>query len=235
MTVVILQHTLPRLQRQPQAAATTHGARLFRLLLPPPPFSPPPAPSPQRCPSHLAQTSVTGAPPRMCSSGTIHDDTPLLQRLHAEAASQLGYGLRPAAALVRDRPLPSHVVRRCSSRRPPQPCCHSLTCLADQAHSLLPSAFADAEACNRCITLGAGSSVTPIDMPGGGRMLQAKDALGRQVKMTVPQGGSSAQLDMWALMMDKVLQPRRQLTTQPESHFEQLLLYIHSLSLTPLS
>jgi hypothetical protein len=129
----------------------------------------------------------------------------LPQRLHAEAAPRLGLGQRPAAALVRARQLPPHVVRRCSSSGlPPQPCCLRLTSLADQAHSVLQSAFADAEASNHCITLGAGSSVTRTSMPGGGHMLHVKDALGRQVKMTVQEGGSAAQLDMWALMMDKV-------------------------------
>jgi hypothetical protein len=75
---------------------------------------------------------------------------------------------------------------------------------ADHAHSALPSAFADAQACNRCIMLEAGSSVTTVSMHGGGQMLEVKDAMKHHVSITIPNGGSVSQLDMWKLMINKV-------------------------------
>ncbi len=35
-------------------------------------------------------------------------------------------------------------------------------------------------------------------------MLHVKDALGQNVSMTQPEGGSASQLDMWRLMINKV-------------------------------
>ncbi len=76
--------------------------------------------------------------------------------------------------------------------------------LADAAHAALPSAFDDALASSRCITLQAGSCATTVPAPGGGQTLHVKDALGQSVSMTPPEGGSASQLDMWRLMINKV-------------------------------
>jgi hypothetical protein len=79
----------------------------------------------------------------------------------------------------------------------------ALSFSSDKEHAALPSAFGDAAAANHCITLASGSSVASCGMHGGGRMLEVKDALGHHVKFTLTDGGSAAQLDMWALMINK--------------------------------
>jgi hypothetical protein len=46
--------------------------------------------------------------------------------------------------------------------------------------------------------------VTTVSMHGGGQMLEVKDALKHHVSITIPNGGSVSQLDMWKLMINKV-------------------------------
>jgi hypothetical protein len=68
---------------------------------------------------------------------------------------------------------------------------------------LLPTAFDNAEATNRCIPLRSGSYVTDVSAPGGVRTLEVNSA-GRYVKFSLPDGGSASQLDMWTLKLNKV-------------------------------
>jgi hypothetical protein len=67
-----------------------------------------------------------------------------------------------------------------------------------------PSAFESAEAASRCIRLDSPDSyVTDNNAPGGERSLEAGSA-GRHVRLSLPQGGSAPQLDMWKLKLNKV-------------------------------
>jgi hypothetical protein len=67
-----------------------------------------------------------------------------------------------------------------------------------------PSAFESAEAASRCIHLdSADSYVTDNSAAGGERSLEAGSA-GRHVRLSLPEGGSAPQLDMWKLKLNKV-------------------------------
>jgi hypothetical protein len=67
-----------------------------------------------------------------------------------------------------------------------------------------PSAFESAEAAGRCIHLDSGNSyVTDTSTPGGARNLEAGSS-GGLVRLSLPEGGSAPQLDMWKLKLNKV-------------------------------